>query len=331
MAEPLSRPPLRRRVYELLEIAAPNDAASRYIDFALIALIAVNVLAVVLESVDSLAAAYGPWFAGFEIFSVAVFTVEYALRVWSSIEEDAAGKAGPWQGRLKHMLTPMALVDLLAIAPFYLAVLFSLDLRFLRVLRLLRVFKLTRYSSAMGLLLDVLREEARAFGAALFILAIILIMASSGIYLLEHKIQPDAFGSIPHAMWWAVATLTTVGYGDVTPITPMGKFFGACIMVVGIGMVALPAGLLASGFSDQLHRRRAAYDKELEDALEDGVVTPEEEQTLAELRSVLGIADEDAIEMFEKAMKRLYQAQHDCPHCGKSVRLAPPPSGKSTR
>jgi len=309
----------RIRIYELLEAGRPNDPLSRFVDGALIVLIAVNVIAVILESVPSFSAAFGPQFRAFEVFSVAVFTVEYGIRVWSCVEIQDGRYEASLRGRLRYMLTPLALIDLVAILPFYLAMFFSIDLRFLRVLRLLRVFKLTRYSAAMTVLLEVLRQEARSFGAVLFILCVVLIMASSGIYLLEHKLQPEAFGSIPAAMWWAVATLTTVGYGDVTPITPMGKVFGALITIVGIGMVALPAGILASGFSDQLRKRRDAYLKQCDDALGDGIVTESEATELRELRESLGLSDQEAEEIYDAVARRIRAPLSACPHCGREL------------
>jgi voltage-gated potassium channel len=146
---------------------------------------------------------------------------------------------------------------------------FSVDLRFLRALRLVRVFKLTRYSSSMTLLLKVLRDEAQSFGAAFFILIIVLIFASSGIYLFEHEVQPESFGNIPQAVWWSVSTLATVGYGDVIPFTVGGKIFGIVIMIIGIGIVALPAGILASAFSEQMRLRRVEYEELAQEILED--------------------------------------------------------------
>lgn len=309
----------RVRIYELLEAGRPNDPLGRLVDGALIGLIALNVTAVVLESVSALSAAYGPQFRALEVFSVAVFTVEYGFRVWSCVEAKEGRYEDSFGGRLKYMLTPIALVDLMAILPFYLTVLFNIDLRFLRVLRLLRVFKLTRYSSAMTVLLEVLRREARSFGAALFILFVILIMASSGIYLLEQDLQPKAFGSIPAAMWWSVATLTTVGYGDVTPITAMGKVFGALITIVGIGMVALPAGILASGFSDQLRKRRETYLQQCDDALEDGIVTEDEAAQLRELRESLGLTSQEAEEIYRTVARRIQSTPSICPHCGRGT------------
>lgn len=183
----------------------------------------------------------------------------------------------------------MALVDLCAILPFYLGMLFTLDLRFLRALRLLRIFKLTRYSTALSTLLKVLRDEAQSFGAAFLILFVIMIIASSGVYLFEHKAQPEAFSSIPEAAWWSVATLTTVGYGDVTPVTVGGKIFGIVIMIIGIGMVALPAGILASAFSEELRQRRIEYQDLAATVLEDGQITPQERQVMEATRIRLGL------------------------------------------
>ncbi len=217
-------------------------------------------------------------------------------------------------------MTPMALIDLIAILPFYLSILVTLDLRFVRVLRVLRIFKLTRYFSAIGVLLSVLKEEANSFGAALFILFVILVLASSGIYLFEHQAQPEAFGSIPAAMWWGVATLTTVGYGDMTPITNGGKIFGACITIVGIGMVALPAGILASGFSDHLRGRQDAYGDLVDAALEDGIVTRQEQEALEANRQRLGLSKEDSARIFARMAKEIHGKHTVCPHCRHRLR-----------
>lgn len=319
--DPTNPFPLRRRTHEILEKAHPGDHLSLGVDIALIVLIVANVLAVILESVDSLAAAHGPWLRTFETVSIGVFTVEYLLRLWSCVEFRNLDPARPWRSRLRYVFRPLALADLLAIAPFWLTLVAGpMDLRFLRALRLLRVFKLTRYSAAMGLLAAVFREEAGSFGAALFVLLVMMILASSGIYLVEHRAQPEDFGSIPAAMWWAMATLTTVGYGDVTPITPWGKFFGACITIVGIGMVALPSGLLASGFSEQLRRRREQFQHEVEEVLEHGHITPGEQRMLEELREELGFSREQAAEILQVAARQVAEGPTAfCPHCGRSL------------
>ena len=262
----------RRWTFELLERAPFETSAGRVLNWGLVALILINVTVVIVESVDWIYVGHRPWFDAFEVFSVAVFTVEYLARLWCSIE--AQPDEPPLRTRLQFTVQPMSLVDLAAIAPFYLAMVVGIDLRFLRVIRLLRIFKLTRYSSALSILLDVLREEASSFAAGFFIMAVLLVVAASGAYLVEHQAQPDGFGSIPDAMWWAVATLTTVGYGDVTPVTAMGKVFGAMVTLIGVGMAALPAGIIASGMTDQLRRRRAAMIEEYRHALEDGIVNP---------------------------------------------------------
>lgn len=237
-----------------------DDFVARCVDVGLIVLILANGVAVVLESVPSIGRDYRTFFALFERFSILVFTVEYVARLWSIVELDNPRYKHPLWGRLRYATTPLALIDLLAIVPFYLSFLLPIDLRVLRVLRLVRMFKLTRYSAAMNLLLAALRQELSAIAAVLFVLLLLLVIASSLAYLAEHEVQPQAFGTIPHAMWWAIVTLTTVGYGDVVPITPWGKVVGGLIGIIGIGMVALPAGLLASGFSEQLHQRRREFE-----------------------------------------------------------------------
>ncbi len=222
--------------------------------------------------------------------------------------------------RLKYAATPLALIDLIAILPFYLTLFFTIDLRFLRILRLLRIFKLTRYSSAMTMLLDVIREESSSFFAGFFILIVLLVLAASGAYLVEHDVQPDKFGSIPEAMWWAMATLTTVGYGDVTPVTGWGKLFGACVTVIGIGMAALPAGILASGLADHLRRRREVLGWEFRQALEDGVIDEEEEEELERLRKNLGLS-RNAAQDIRAQMQKDRASPHPrfCPRCGEAL------------
>ena len=191
----------------------------------------------------------------FEIFSVAVFTVEYGLRLWTCTENPRWRGAGPLVARLRYAATPMAICDLLAVLPFYLAMLVAIDLRFLRVFRLLRILKLTRFSPAAETLAAVVNNERRALFSALVLMLTLLTIASSLMYLVEKDIQPEAFGSIPAAMWWGMATLTTVGYGDVTPMTPLGKLLGAGIAILGVGMFALPAGILASGYAQEIKKR----------------------------------------------------------------------------
>ncbi|MGB0898450.1 MAG: ion transporter [Psychrobium sp.] len=309
---------LRRNVSQLIEFNASASTSSRFMDFAMVVLIVANVAAIMLESVASIEAQYASQFWYFEVFSITVFTIEYLLRVWSCPDIKEGKYEDSFRGRLKYMCSIPALIDLAAIAPFYLSLFFVMDLRFLRVFRVFRIFKLTRYSNAMTMLLRVFKEESSSFFAAFSILAIVLITAASGIYLLEHEVQPEAFGSIPAAMWWATATLTTVGYGDVTPITPLGKVFGGLITVVGMGMVALPAGILASGFSAQLKQNRSVYRHKLIESLHDGVIDANEKKHLDLLRRELGITEQEAqLLLFAHSQQQPLHKQ--CPHCHKDI------------
>jgi len=311
----------RQRVHHILDVAQPDDRFGRAVDIGLITLISLNVLSVIIESMPGLDPALRPWFDGFENFSVLVFTLEYVLRVWSSIETQKDDTRHPVIVRLRYMISPLALIDLIVIAPFYLSFMFSIDLRMLRVLRLLRIFKLTRYSSSMNMLLAVMKDESRAIGAAMFVLMLLVIITASLTYLFEHTAQPDAFSSIPAAMWWAIITMTTVGYGDIVPITVPGKIMGAIISVIGIGMVALPAGLLASGFSNELHRRKREYTDVVETALQDGKLTDQEKRTLAQVQENLGIRPEDAREILETEIRISGDRIAACPHCGRPLRV----------
>ncbi len=316
----MAKPTLRKLVFDKLEQSSKTDRLGRMIDLFLIALIAINVIAVVLETVDSIHAEYHVLFANIEIISVAIFSIEYLIRLWTCVENEEFSSAR--YPRLKYMLSPVALIDLVAILPFYLTFLLTIDLRFLRVLRLLRIFKLTRYSSAMTMLLDVFREESNAFFSGFFILLMLLILAASGAYLAEHEVQPEKFGSIPHAMWWAMATLTTVGYGDVTPVTPIGQVFGSLVAVVGIGMAALPAGILASGLTEQLQRRRNEMKAQLRIALEDGVIDADEEEELEEIRKTLGLSKRAVYEVRREVKRhRDGRGLYSCPKCGAEMNL----------
>jgi len=246
---------LRRRVYEIIEAGHGDDRASRIFDTAIVALILANIAAFVAETEPSLAAAWGPFFKLFEFFSVAIFSAEYLARIWTAVEMPLLKRFPPWRARLTLAAKPALLIDLAAVLPFYLGALLNVDLRVLRALRLLRFFKLSRYSPAMHTLLRVVVNEQRALiGAGLLLLTVVL-FASTGIYYIEGAAQPDKFGSVPAAAWWAFATLTTVGYGDVVPITPLGRMFGAVVMVTGLCILALPVAIISAGFAQELGRR----------------------------------------------------------------------------
>lgn len=311
---------LRKRMAELLEQGYHTDRPSRILNLLLIVLISLNVIAIFLETVDSIHAQYEQAFWYFEIFSVAIFTVEYLARVWSSIDLEEATDSSPIRGRIKYVLTPLALVDLIAILPFYLSLYLSIDLRFLRVLRLLRLFKLTRYSPALGALLDVIRKESDALLAAFVVLLMMLVIAAGGIYLLENELQPETFGSMPNSMWWAIVTLTTVGYGDVVPITTMGKMFGGFIGLLGIGMIALPAAIMASGFAENIHGRKQKYNHYIQRFLVDGIIDENERWKLEELRKELGLDSDEALQLLDSMMQQIRHASPaKCPHCGEHL------------
>ncbi len=306
-------------MYRALETGPDNSGLSRAVDVFLIALIAGSVLAVILESMPYLESRYREIFAIFEVFTVSVFTVEYLLRIWSSVENDSEANHTPFHARLRYMTSFHAIIDFIAILPFYLLA-FGLaggvDMRFLRAVRLLRVLKLTRYSAAMNMVFITFRENGRALSAAFLILLTVMLLAASGMYYFERESQPDDFGSIPAAMWWAFATLTTVGYGDVTPITAGGKIFGALITVVGIGMVALPTSILASGYTQQLKVSKAVYEGKAAEALDDGVLTEDEIQDLEALRVDLGLGKHTASQILDEGRVRLALSQQKvCPHC----------------
>jgi voltage-gated potassium channel len=243
---------LKARVFDILE---KRNGDRRFLNIFIMGLILLNVAAVVLETVDWVYAAYFPLFQAFEIFSVAVFTIEYLLRIWSCTEDPRY--ENPLWGRLRFLIMPLALVDLLAILPFYLP--FAFDLRFLRAMRLFRLFrilKLARYSDSMQTFADVLRLKKEELLLMFFAIMILLVISSSLMYEAEHDAQPEAFASIPAAMWWGIVTLTTVGYGDIYPVTDWGRFIGSVVVILGIGLFALPTGVLASGFAEVLAKSK---------------------------------------------------------------------------
>jgi len=246
---------VRRTVYELLEQGPIGTRHTRAISRLLILLIIVNLVAAALESVPSLEAQYGRSFAAIEWFSLVVFTVEYLARLWCAAEHAPDRHLPAAKARLKFALSPSGLVDLVAVLPFWLGLFLPLDLRFLLVFRIVRFLKLARYSPAMRSLIEVLYNERRALFGCVVILIGATLVAASLMHLAERHAQPDKFGTIPDAMWWAIVTLGTIGYGDVVPMTVVGKFIAGATIFCGLVMVALPVGIIATAFSDVIHRR----------------------------------------------------------------------------
>lgn len=248
---------LKRRMFEIIEVAHHGDKASRAFDIVVISLISLNILGVILSTVRSIDAAIGTYLHWFEVFSVIVFTIEYVLRVWTS--DLKTGEHDPVRGRLRYMASPMAVIDLVAILPFYIPLVTGLDLRFLRAVRLVRLlmlFKANRYSDSMSLLRDVFRQRRGEIGVTFFIVLIMIILSSGLMYFVENSAQPDKYGSIPEAVLWSVATITSADPAGVYPVTVTGKLLGSLVALLGIGLFALPAGILASGFDDVLRARR---------------------------------------------------------------------------
>jgi voltage-gated potassium channel len=183
---------------------------------------------------------------------VAVFTAEFLLRLWVA---NLAAIGNGRGGRTGYLLSAGGLIDLAAIVPFYLALMFPAGIPIFAAVALLRIFKLVRYSPALGTLVAVIVNERKVLLGMLTIMLVLLLFSSTVVYLVEREAQPEMFSSIPAAMWWGIATLTTVGYGDVTPITPLGRLFGSMVEILGIGMFALPAGILSSGFAREIRQR----------------------------------------------------------------------------
>jgi voltage-gated potassium channel len=255
---------LRLRIWDLLEVTEHPDTGKVKWDWVhvfLFVLILASVVVVILETVQSIYAPNEALFRAFDVFTVGVFTVEYVARLWACTADPKY--AHPVTGRLRYAFSFYGVVDVLAVAPFYVDLLLPvalLDMRFLRVLRLMRfarVLKIGRYSEALDRLKDVFRAKKADLGVAFMGVAVVLVLASSLMYHVENAAQPEQFSSIPAAMWWGISALTTVGYGDIQPITPLGKVLGGSIQLLGIALFALPAGILAAGYEEEARRRRA--------------------------------------------------------------------------
>lgn len=326
----MSHQPLRDRLFHILEPYRKEDYVSRVFDIFLILLILFNTVAVMASTVTELRQQWHQQLHAFEVFSVVIFTLEYIARTWTATSAPQTKiyrqppYNKPWQQRVRYMLTPMALVDLAAFLPFYLSMFFGIDLRILRLLRLAWLIKLGRYSSSVNLLYTVLRKELLVLSAAVAVLIIVMVLAATGMYYIEQQAQPVAFGSIPASLWWAINTLTTVGYGDVVPVTPLGKVFSGIITILGVGIFALPAGILASSLSEQLRLRRDTFRKHVMEVIADGKLSPHELSRLNQLRETLGLDDDQANLLIDITQESNQQNQpatpyHYCPHCGKSL------------
>ena len=237
---------MKHRIFEIIEKSQSGDRVGFAFDCFIITLICLNVVSVIIGSFNDIDESVLVFLHWFELISIIIFTIEYGLRVWTAPQKYPASKY-PY---LVFIFSFMAIVDLLAFLPFYLPFITNVDLRYLRLLRLfriVRIFKLNRYNNSFDLMLRVLRNEKEKLFMTMFILVVLLLFASSTMYFIENAVQPEQFPNILSTIWWAVATLTTIGYGDVFPVTALGKLMGGVIAILGIGIIALPTGIISSG------------------------------------------------------------------------------------
>jgi len=291
-----------------------TNKAARLFNVLLAALIIVNVIAVVLETVEPIRNRYSTAFSIAEHAATAVFSVEYVLRVWTIVDLRAGQFAHPIWGRLRYMRSFFALIDLVAVLPALLGLLGADDLRVLRLLRLLRMIKLTRHSRVFNLLWSVFREEAPTIGALIFILTLTLTVSAALAFMVEGDEQPAVFSSIPAAMWWAIETLTTVGYGDMVPVTAIGKILGGIVSIVGIGTLALFSGVLTVGFLDQLRiiREQASHPVAAAGVLSNG-------RGITRMIETPGVMAVAGVKMERRAAELSALSAEVCPCCGRPM------------
>lgn len=289
-------PTLRHRLFLILELKSTRDKKAAWLfSWALTLMVLSNVLAVILESVPAIEAQYGLALALFDAFSVLFFSVEYLVRVWTAAEKRLHSPATVTGRRLSYMLSFHGLIDLIAVLPFFLqSLLPGLDLRFLRVIRIMRILKLSHYSTALEDLLASVYAEKDAFISAIYLLALSILITACLMYYAEHALQPDKFGTIPDAMWWAIITITTVGYGDVTPVSSWGKLIGAFTALSGVFTVALLTGIVASAFATRVRTHEIEFTTEVEEVLKDGHLDAQEQRTIEHLRREYSITEDHA-------------------------------------
>ncbi|HYV92035.1 MAG TPA: ion transporter [Chitinophagales bacterium] len=245
----------RHKVYAFLDPDVIETQGEKYFDLFIIILILLNIVALMVDTVKSIHTEYGAYLTAFEDLSILIFTVEYFLRLWSIVEDKKFRK--PVSGRIRFALTPMALIDLCSFLPALLFLPF--DLRFLRIVRIFRVirlFKIIRYLKAVQVINQVIKSKRADLIVSFAFVLIMLIIVSFVMFYAEHIAQPDKFSSVPQTMWWAMETLTTVGYGDIYPITPLGQILGGLIAIIGIGLIAIPTGIIAAGYLEQISKKQ---------------------------------------------------------------------------
>ena len=302
----MSKRHLKHRLLHILEGDPAAGKPGRFVQLALIALVIANIVSIILESVHHLHTDYLAYFHGFEVFSIVVFTVEYLARFWTASEKH---EDQPWLARRKYALSFFGLIDLISILPFYLQFFVpGMDLRILRVVRLLRTFKLSHFNSAIEDLFSALYHARASVYSTIYLFLIALLLTSTAMYHAEHELQPDKFGSIPAAMYWSVISLTTVGYGDVTPVSSLGKFISAITAFLGVSSVAMLTGVVASAFANQVERRKVLLEAELRMAMEDGELTHEESALIRKMKREFNLSD-DLVHAMTEQVRREHKLQ----------------------
>jgi voltage-gated potassium channel len=299
---------LKTTLMEILE-GSPKHRASRYVELAITLVVLVNCSAVVLDSVPEIHAVYKDFFHELEFWSVMFFTAEYISRVWSLGAKYDHENGGSWKGRLQYIFSPFGLIDFFATMPHYLHVFFpTLDLRILRVLRLLRILKLSRYNTALQDLFLAIHSERKAFGSAVFLLTIATIVSASLMYFAEGHAQPDLFGTIPHSIYWAIVTITS-GSGNVVAITKAGEAIALTTGFLGLCMAAIVTGIVASAFTNQVARKKAAFEAQLRTVFSDGYMSEDEQNTLKRLQAHYRLSDMQ-VEAMMLSVKNKSSAKH---------------------
>ena len=264
-------------------------------------LIVANLFALVFEHLPAVYEPYQMWFHYFDVVSVVVFSVEYILRFYLAPEDDEFKKHR--FARVRYVSSPFALIDLVAILPFFLQAFISIDLRFLRFLRLLRILKLSKYNTALQDLFHAVYSERQAFGSAVFLLTIATIVSASLMHFAEGHQQPEFFGTIPHSIYWAIVTITS-GYGNVEPVTKAGESIALITGFLGVCMAAIMTGIVASAFSNQVARKKAAFEAQLREVFKDGNMSDEEQETLKRLQAHYRLSDEQVEAMMLRAKNK---------------------------
>ena len=291
----------RYKIYALVNETPTSGELHHIFDLVIVLWVILSVLSVILESVQSINYYLHAEFVILDIMAVAGFSTEYLMRIYSCPEDP---RFQSWlTGRLKNAAAPTSIIDLLAILPFYLEGFLHhlFDLRFLRVFRLMRLLKLARYSNATKSLFLVIKREWPVMKASAFIMMLLVMLAACLGYLFEHEAQPDKFENIPQSIYWAVITLASVGYGDISPVTPAGRAITIVLALLGIGIFAIPAAILSSALSDQLRIDRESMMDQLYHMLEDGVISAEEQEIIEAEAKRLHLSKSELDRLLEKA------------------------------